>query len=188
MRNCKIVKHESIERVLREFHLSKMPRRFDSVIRDTSRNKMRRTSVSSHCVAIILFIVGTLVECQNLVDYRLAGSIAPSIYDLHIKVDLQNFTFSGTETIYVHAHQPTWTIELHTLDLLVDDVHVIEGEDEIFINSTDYSDETQIFKISLGQSLMAGREYKIRMNFSGEIRDDMKGLYRSSYYVNGAVR
>lgn len=110
------------------------------------------------------------------------------MYDLHITVDLENLLFNGTETILIHANQPTSIIEVHLLDLSVDNVQVIEGENAIAIASLDYSSATEIYRITLEQSLSVDREYKVRMNFRGEIKDDMKGLYRSKYYENAALK
>jgi Peptidase M1 N-terminal domain len=149
---------------------------------------MRLSSVLSHSAVIFLFIVASLVKCQSPENYRLPNNVVPSIYDLHIVVDLDGLKFSGTETIYVRANQPTSVIELHLLDLSVSDVQVIEGTNAIAISEKIYKNDTQMFKITLDASLMAGRKYQIKMNFEGEIRDDMKGLYRSSYYENQVVK
>jgi hypothetical protein len=127
------------------------------------------------------------VYCQNSAN-RLSKNVIPSIYDLHITVDLESLKFSGSETIYIHANQPTSAIELHVLDLSIDEVHVIEGETAIPITGKGYNNETQIYTISLGQSLSSGRDYKLQIEFEGDIKDDMKGLYRSSYFVNGIVK
>ena len=148
--------------------------------------KMRRTITLRSGVALLLFIVS--VTCQSDIHYRLQKHIFPTIYDIHITVDLDILKFSGSETIYVNANQPTSAIELHALDLSIDDVQVIEGENAISISSTEYANETQIFKIILEHNLAAGRNYHITLNFEGAIRDDMKGLYRSSYYENSVVK
>lgn len=149
---------------------------------------MRLSSVLNHAVVIFLFIVTSAVNSQSSLNYRLSNDIIPSIYDLHITVDLENLKFDGSETIHVHANQPSSTIELHLLDLSLLDVQVIEGENLISIISTDYNNETQIFKITLDQSLIPNRDYQLKLKFEGLIKDDMKGLYRSSYYQSRAVK
>lgn len=149
---------------------------------------MRVSSVLSHIVVIFLFIIASGVIAQSSSNYRLSNDVTPSIYDLHITVDLATLKFDGSETIHVHANQPTSTIELHSLDLSLLDVQVIEGENLISIIATDYNNETQIFEISLAESLIADHDYQIILKFEGLIKDDMKGLYRSSYYENGAVK
>ena len=149
---------------------------------------MRLSSELSHSLVIFLFITASFVSSQSAVNYRLPSDIIPSIYDLHIEIDLDGLKFTGTETIHVHANQSTSKVQLHLLDLSVDDIQVIEGETAIPITSTIYSNETQIFEINLTESLIQSRDYQIKMKFEGEIKDDMMGLYRSSYYENGVVK
>lgn len=150
--------------------------------------KMRLSSVLSHSAVIFLFITASLVSSQTSVNYRLSSDIIPSIYDLHIEVDLDSLKFNGTETIHVHANQPTSKVQLHMLDLSIDEVQLIESETAIPITSTTYNDETQIYEINLSASLILNRDYQIKMRFGGEIKDDKTGLYRSSYYENGVVK
>lgn len=149
---------------------------------------MRLSSALSHSSVIFLFIIASFVSCQNPVNYRLSENVVPSVYDLHITVDLAGLKFFGFETIYVRVNQPTSTIELHALDLSIDDVQVIEGVNDMDITATGYNNETQIFSIVLVQSLVPDRDYALRMTFEGEIKDDMKGLYRSSFIENRVVK
>lgn len=149
--------------------------------------KMRSARVLSHATVIVWFALVTRVISQTSQN-RLSKSIVPSIYELHITVDLDNLRFSGNETIYVRVHQPTSTIELHLLDLSVDNVQVIEGENGVDIASQIYDSVMQVYRITMSQTLVAGHDYEISMNFEGEIKDDMKGLYRSSYYENRVVK
>lgn len=149
---------------------------------------MRLSNVLSHSAVIFLFIVVSFVKSQASVNYRLSSDIVPTVYDLHIEIDLDNWKFNGTETIHVHTNQATSKVQLHLLDLSLNEVQVIEGEIAIPITSTDFNNETQIFELNLAQSLIQNRDYQIKTKFEGEIGDDMTGLYRSSYYENGVVK
>lgn len=149
---------------------------------------MRPSSVLSHSAVTFLFIIVSAVNSQSSSNYRLSNDVVPSIYDLHITVDLTSLKFDGSETIHVHANQPTSTIELHLLDLSLLDVQVLVGENLIPIVSSAYDDSTQTIKIALAEVLILNQNYQIKLKFDGEIRDDMKGLYRSSYYENGVVK
>lgn len=149
---------------------------------------MRLSSVLSHGAVIFLFVIVSAVDAQSSLNYRLSKDLTPSVYDLHITIDLASLKFDGIETIHVHAHQPSSTIELHVLDLSLLDVQVIDGQSLIPIIASAYNNRTQTFKISLSRSLIADRDYEIKLKFEGEIKDDMKGLYRSSYYENRVVK
>lgn len=150
--------------------------------------KMRRSSVLRHSVVICLFIIVSHVHSQTSANYRLSNNIAPSIYDLHITIDLDGLNFVGVETILAHASEASTTIELHALDLTIDGVQVTENGIDLPINSLMHFNETQTFRITLDQRLMPNSDFQLKLEFSGEIRDDMKGLYRSSYYENGVVK
>lgn len=142
--------------------------------------KMRRSSVLCRSAVIFLFIAISLVRCQSATNYRLPADVVPSRYDLHLVVDLVNAQFNGTVTIHARAIQPTSAIELHLLDLSADDVQVIEGASEVPISELRLDNETQIFHIGLTRAVSG--DCLVQMSFAGTIQDDMKGLYRSSYY------
>lgn len=135
---------------------------------------------------ILLFI--SAINCEQ--KFRLSTDVTPLQYDLHIRVDLQEFSFNGTVTIVVYTNIDTTSIEMHQLDLDIEqhDVQVIWSGGQIEVVSLIYNNDTQIMKIVLGQSLIYGRDYRVTIKFAGAIKDDMKGLYRSSYYENGRIK
>lgn len=148
--------------------------------------KMRRSSVLCRSAVIFLFIAASLVRCQNPPSYRLSPGVVPARYDLHIVVDLENAQFNGTVTIHAHANQPTSAIELHLLDLSTSDVQVMEGVSAVAVSDLRINNETQTLRIALARTVIG--DCSITVSFEGEIKDDMKGLYRSSYYENQTVK
>lgn len=112
----------------------------------------------------------------------------PSIYDIHITIDLENLKFNGTETIQVHANGSAPAITMHSLDLTVSDLSLRQGATDVPIKNVTYDDRAQTLMIWPENSITGGLDYEIRLAFEGEIRDDMKGLYRSSYYENGTLK
>lgn len=146
---------------------------------------MRQSSASSQCFAVFLFIAVSRVSCQQ---YRLWRDIVPTIYDIHITIDLENLKFNGTETIQVHAVSPGTTITMHSLDLTVSDLSLRQGATDLPIRNVTYDDRAQTMMIRPEYPMQNGLDYEIRLAFEGEIRDDMKGLYRSSYYENGTLK
>lgn len=157
---------------------------FIQSVRKTREMKMRRPIGS---FVILFFLIASAVNCQN---YRLSTAVAPTVYDIHITIDLDNFKFQGEETIHVHVNDDTSVIELHVLDLTVDEesVKVNEGANAFSIESVQYDTNTQIYRITLEQSLIAGRDYELDISFEADIKDDLKGLYRSSYYESISIK
>lgn len=146
---------------------------------------MRQSSASSLCFVIFLFIAVSRVSCQQ---YRLLRDIVPSIYDIHITIDLENLKFNGTETIQVHANSSGSAITMHALDLTVSDLSLLQGATNNPIRNVTYDERAQTMTIWPEYPILGGLVYEIRLAFEGEIRDDMKGLYRSSYYENGTLK
>lgn len=131
-----------------------------------------------------LFITVSLVGCQS---HRLSRALLPSVYDINILIDLENLKFNGSETIHVHSHEPSHLIELHSLDLNVSDWTVLDDGLVVPYEMLGYDDLTQTYSIVLDRSLVAGRDYEIKLSFEGQVKDDMKGLYRSSYFEAGST-
>lgn len=160
---------------------------------------MRRVCISSSggCehlfvslfVTFLIFGNNVLVQqtnCQNTTDIRLSTNVRPSNYEIHIKVDIDSRKFSGEETIHVRVYDdPTDFIELHLLDLEIESLRVlhVDSDTEVDIESSnEYSKETEKLLIKFSENLEAQRSYRIHVVFNGELKNDMKGLYISSYY------
>ncbi|CRL07552.1 CLUMA_CG020517, isoform A [Clunio marinus] len=149
--------------------------------------KMRRSSVLSS--VIFLFITIVTVKCECRYEYLLPRNVAPTFYDLHFTIDLDNLTFAGTETIHLYVNKSTSSIKVHALDLVIDDeVQVIQETNVIPVTSTHYADHTQMFTINLAQDLSTHEYYELKLSFRGEIKDELKGIYRSSFYENNVVK
>lgn len=144
---------------------------------------MRQSGAPVRGAVIFLFIAVSLVGCQS---YRLSKALVPSVYDIHLTIDLENLNFSGLETIVIRASDNVSTIELHSLNLSVWDWGITQSGIEVPIQATTYNDTTESHRIDLGESLMPNRNYELRVSFEGEIKDDMMGLYRSSYFEAGS--
>lgn len=126
-------------------------------------------------------------NCQNTNDIRLSTNVMPTNYDIHIKVDIPNRVFDGVETIYVHVNdESTDFIEIHALDLDITKIEVFNNDDdeEVSISSTEYFNDTEKFLMKFSENLVQQRNYRVHVEFKGELKNDMKGLYISSYYYS----
>ena len=60
------------------------------------------------------------MSCDPKVDFkRLPSNVIPINYDIAIKPNLKNFTFSGNESVKVKVNEETKTIVLNALELEV---------------------------------------------------------------------
>ncbi|KAM3870028.1 alanyl (membrane) aminopeptidase-like b [Diretmus argenteus] len=129
---------------------------------------------------------------------RLPGDLVPESYRLYLKpflytriIDVVNVTspnqtmvFTGNSTVNVHCVRKTKTIFLHSKELNVSHVEVKNrNTDELItVNSrTHYEDGSDFFEIQLDGVLEEGGNYSVFVNFTGEMMDDLAGLYVSRY-------
>ena len=117
---------------------------------------------------------------------RLPRTLIPSEYFLELRVDLNEFIFSGSVEINVFCQKSTSYIVLHANRLTIrdDDVSVMDIRTASTLrHKRQFSVATnQFYVIELVNDLQAGRRYKIRFgHFVAPLEDTLRGLYRSSY-------
>ncbi|XP_017892658.2 putative aminopeptidase-2 [Ceratina calcarata] len=127
-----------------------------------------------------------------LSDYRLPKTIIPNRYEILLRPKLEgNFEFKGTVQIEARVNIATDTITLHSGQLTINNTIVsdIKNVNPVKIESTDYNNVTEKYAIKLGELLKVGTNIKIVLVYTGKLRDDMIGFYKSSYIdSNGKIR
>ncbi|KOB73217.1 putative Aminopeptidase N [Operophtera brumata] len=120
---------------------------------------------------------------ENKPFQRLPKHVIPRHYNLELVPNLEKLTFKGKIAVKVSIANPINDIVLNCLDLEVSNVKLEYegGTDSVCLPSEvklDVADETAT--ISFAEPLSAG-EATLHCEFTGEINDKMKGLYRSKY-------
>lgn len=129
-------------------------------------------------------------ERQRWTDIRLPRSVVPFFYRLTLRVDMDQFSFSGSVEIDVNATGETDFIVLHMTSLTVDPKNVFivddpdseaEGLRESFRRVT-VSPVHDLFILETRRMLRQGSKHRILIRgFTGFISEDLRGLYRSVY-------
>ncbi len=109
----------------------------------------------------------------------------PKHYVLHLEPDLSSFTVEGKVVIEIVVDVPTTEIALDANAL---DVHQCTVEQEGKVWPCDFAvyPQRQQLVVNLPKA-MAGT-LKITVEYRGEINDDLVGMYRSRYILNGETR
>ncbi|EDO44762.1 predicted protein [Nematostella vectensis] len=111
---------------------------------------------------------------------RLPRSVVPRHYDLSLTPNLKEFTFAGQQTVQVEVKSSTEKVVLNSVDIKVNSVQF--SCDAINFNAQDISyqkdDETVTFTFPSSLPLGNGN---LKLDFTGELNDKMKGFYRSKY-------
>lgn len=115
---------------------------------------------------------------------RLTSHIKPEQYDLTLKPDLEAFTFSGKEVITLTLDKATTEITLHSKDIKIDTVEVIQGKDIQFAQKISYDTKPETVTFVFKQPIKKGKA-KLSVVFEGIINETLRGFYRSRYILNG---
>ncbi|EFA77599.1 hypothetical protein PPL_12205 [Heterostelium album PN500] len=113
--------------------------------------------------------------------------VVPHLYELHLTPNFNDFTFSGFVDISIRVLQPTKTIILHSIDLVLQSADIVSEQSAV---SIEYYTPEQVaiinFKDELQPSDSNNKVLSIR--FTGILNDKLNGFYRSSYQADGEQR
>ncbi len=117
-------------------------------------------------------------------DIRLPDYVTPERYKITLKPDLDKFTFSGEETIYLKLEKKISEITLHAKDLKIKDVYYCYKGKEVLKGKVFLNKKTETATFKFPKKLKLG-EGELKLQFEGVLSDKLKGFYRSRYEVNG---
>jgi puromycin-sensitive aminopeptidase len=111
--------------------------------------------------------------------HRLPRTVVPSRYDLTLRPDLDEATFSGSVRIDVGVSEPVTEIVLNAIELEVDEaVVVVDGEQrdaEIRLDEA-----TERLHLTFAEPVAPG-EPRLELAFRGVLNDQLRGFYRSTF-------
>jgi len=133
-------------------------------------------------------------EEKKMDVFRLPDNSIPLSYDLWFAPNTSDWTFKGCAKIIVNTINPnidTLTLNYNNLtvtSLSVTDVSNSESIRDVPYSSINYVPINEQFEIHFNKALIKGRNYQLNINYTGSIRDDMTGLYKSSYVEDGVTK
>ncbi|HEV8469963.1 MAG TPA: M1 family peptidase, partial [Candidatus Limnocylindria bacterium] len=109
-------------------------------------------------------------------NFRLSKSIRPSRYALRFELDLERWTSTGHARISLTLDAPAREITLHAVDL---DIKTAAIEGGPTMREVTYDSESQTATLRF-ESELANGERVLEIAWNGEIREALRGLYRST--------
>ena len=97
------------------------------------------------------------ISKKNKKSVRLASHVIPEHYSLHIKPDLETFTFYGKETISLILTKPEKSITLHSKDLEIDVAEAEFERKKIFALKTSYDTKSETATFLFSRKLPKGK-------------------------------
>lgn len=122
--------------------------------------------------------------------YRLDRNITPVVYDITLHPDIQNFVFTGHESITFTAKKPFSKITLHAAELKVKKAWLCGGKlkDKITAKKISYNEKFETVTLDFGRVFKANEAGCVCIEFDGIHNDKMHGFYRTAYTVKGEKR
>lgn len=116
-------------------------------------------------------------------DYRLPNFAKPEAYEIFMTpyFEEKNFTFEGEVIIDIKINEPTFSIVLHQYALNIKSIEAKSGTKEYEPMSKAYNPITHQLTIFFKDSFESETTFKLKIQYDGVLRDDMRGFYRSSY-------
>lgn len=137
---------------------------------------------------LVGLIVTKLVVAQDEATLRLPTDTIPMHYRLQLTTDIDkgDFNFSGNVHIRFQALSNTSTITLHYRELTIENINLFYAGNAtpvlIESNIIHTVDEVREFLIiPTAQELEIYEQYIVEIAYTGILRDDNIGFYRSSY-------
>ncbi|HEX4744733.1 MAG TPA: M1 family metallopeptidase, partial [Candidatus Limnocylindria bacterium] len=108
-------------------------------------------------------------------DFRLRKDVRPSRYELRFELDLDRWTSKGTGAITLRTDRPARELVLHSVDLDITSASL----DGTAMTGVSYDAESQTATLAFPGEQAPG-EHVLRLEWTGEIREALRGLYRST--------
>lgn len=120
----------------------------------------------------------------NEIQYRLPNNTKPLNYDITLitNIDKNEFNFTGVAVISVHVLEISSKITLHAGELTIKSVKLATTSGTMIkLNPFTYDVTTEFLTIPSQNQLDKNSTYLLIIDYSGDLRTDQFGFYRSSY-------
>lgn len=117
---------------------------------------------------------------------RLTNTCIPERYELTLEPDLRSYTFRGSVRIAYRLTKASKTLVLHASGLTIDRVSVRSAVGEL-AGTHRFSPKSETVTLTFPRALPKGSG-TLQIVFSGQIQEKMRGLYRSTYRVDGVEK
>ncbi|XP_046858685.1 glutamyl aminopeptidase-like [Xenia sp. Carnegie-2017] len=111
---------------------------------------------------------------------RLPSYFKPRHYDVELVVELDKLIFSGYVVVTLNLTQETPYMYLHSNKLKISSRCIKKNGKSLDLKRYFWYSTNQFYVMETKEKLAPG-EYKVRLEFTGILADDLVGLYRSTY-------
>ncbi len=114
-------------------------------------------------------------------EWKLPTTVKPTLYTLTLQPDLDNFTFTGGETIAIRIDEPVSAIQMNSAEIAIQAANLtLPDGSKRRPESISFDEEKETVTFGFADAIPAG-EAELAIEFTGELNDKLRGFYRSSY-------
>tara|TARA_B100001750_G_C15521586_1_gene612045 strand:- start:6234 stop:8753 length:2520 start_codon:yes stop_codon:yes gene_type:complete len=112
--------------------------------------------------------------------HRLPNYALPERYEINLDVDLDNFKYTGIENILINVKESTSELQLNSSELLINKCWIEGNNGQTEKAEIIYEKEIECVTFKFPKKINKGK-WTLVINFSGEIRNDLRGFYKSKF-------
>jgi len=114
---------------------------------------------------------------------KLPKQVVPTEYSIRIAPNIDNFTFSGSESVKLNVRNPVHQLVLNALELKIEAASV-DGK-ELQASAITIDTENEVLTLTLPSELAAG-DHTLALRFTGKINQQGQGLFYMRYQEQGS--
>lgn len=120
----------------------------------------------------------------------LPANVKPVHYDLTLEPDFEKFTYDGSVVIDLQVNEDSTSISLNSNEIDIKSATVLaEGAAVASNPKVSINKEKEVATVEFGETIKAGTNAQLKLDFVGSLNDNMAGFYRSSYKLpNGETK
>ena len=112
--------------------------------------------------------------------YRLPRHITPTHYGIRLELDFDSLTFDGSVAIDVGITSPTSQIVLNAAEVEIQSAVLLSATESTAVDDISYDSKYERATLTLESEITPG-SYRLDLQHTGSINDQLRGLYRSVY-------
>src|SRR6266496_1061907 len=138
--------------------------------------------------ALFSIMVPSIVTAEKPFSFKetpgkLPKEVVPTDYSIRIVPKIDQFTFTGTETVRLNVRSPVHQLVLNTLELKIEAASV-DGKD-LPASAIKTDKEKELLMLTLPLKLAQG-DHTLALRFSGKINQQGQGLFYMRYQEQGS--
>src|SRR5213594_2855290 len=138
--------------------------------------------------ALFSIMVPSIVTAEKPFSFKetpgkLPKEVVPTDYSIRIVPKIDQFTFTGTETVRLNVRSPVHQLVLNTLELKIEAASV-DGKD-LPSSAIKTDKEKELLTLTLPLKLAQG-DHTLALKFSGKINQQGQGLFYMRYQEQGS--